>query len=301
MPDYIVVGAGSAGCVLAARLTRGPDVSVLLLEAGPPDTADNIHIPARFGSLSAPTVDWDYATAHEPQLRRPPHLPAARQVLGGSSSINAMVYIRGNRARLRRLGRDGATGWGYDDLLPYFKRAEDNERGADALPRRRRAADGVARSARATAMARRVRRGRRRGRASRATRTSTAPSRTASAATRSRSSDGRRCSAAVAYLHPAMERPNLTVETAPAGPPRRCSRHGRAVGVAGERRRRADRAARRARGDPRGGAFNSPQLLMLSGIGPAEHLDARRIDVVLDQPLGRPEPAGPRRTSAACG
>src|ERR1700752_576271 len=98
MFDYVIVGAGSAGCVLAARLTEDPDVSVLLLEAGPPDTSDLIHIPAAFAALFRTRQDWDHRTAGEPGLAgRRVYLPRGR-TLGGSSSINAMVYIRGNRA-----------------------------------------------------------------------------------------------------------------------------------------------------------------------------------------------------------
>ena len=130
MYDYVIVGAGSAGCVLAARLTEDPDVSVLLLEAGPPDSNENIHVPLGYLSLGRTEVDWDFDSAPEPFCdHRRIKLPRGR-VLGGSSSINAMVYIRGNRADYDGWGIDG---WGYDDLLPYFLRAEDNERGASAF------------------------------------------------------------------------------------------------------------------------------------------------------------------------
>ncbi len=133
MFDYVIVGAGSAGCVLASRLSEDPDVRVLLLEAGPPDTNENIHVPLGYLKLGATEIDWDYHSAPEQEcLGRRITLPRGR-VLGGSSSINAMVYIRGNR-----LDYDdwGVPGWSWADLLPYFVKAEDNERGADELARR---------------------------------------------------------------------------------------------------------------------------------------------------------------------
>src|SRR4051812_19439354 len=143
MYDYVIVGAGSAGCVLAARLTEDPEVKVLLLESGPPDTNENIHVPVGYLSLGRTEVDWDLETAPEPNCdNRRIKLPRGR-VLGGSSSINAMVYIRGNRrgaaptpegvsTRGTLADKDGwgIDGWSYADLLPYFMKAEDNERGA---------------------------------------------------------------------------------------------------------------------------------------------------------------------------
>ena len=129
MFDYVIVGAGTAGCVLAARLSEDPDVSVLLVEAGPPDTKENIHVPAAFGSLFKTDVDWDYSTAPEEACGgRMMYLPRGK-VLGGSSSLNAMVYIRGAREDYDGWRDAGNDGWGYDEMLPYFKRSEDNERG----------------------------------------------------------------------------------------------------------------------------------------------------------------------------
>ncbi|HTR89140.1 MAG TPA: GMC family oxidoreductase N-terminal domain-containing protein, partial [Solirubrobacteraceae bacterium] len=130
MYDYVIVGAGSAGCVLAARLSEDPDAKVALIEAGPPDTIENIHVPVAFSALFRSQVDWDYSTTAEPFAdRRRIYLPRGK-ALGGSSSINAMVYIRGNRADFDAWRDAGCEGWGYEDLLPYFKRTEDNERGA---------------------------------------------------------------------------------------------------------------------------------------------------------------------------
>ena len=129
--DYIIVGAGSAGCVLAARLSADAGVSVLLLEAGPTDDADEIRAPAAVNRLFQTAYDWNYLTV--PQHRaggRTVYWPRGK-VLGGSSSINAMIYIRGNRHDFQTWRDEhGCAGWGYEDLMPYFRRAEDNSRGA---------------------------------------------------------------------------------------------------------------------------------------------------------------------------
>ena len=182
MYDYVIVGAGSAGCVLANRLSEDPDVSVCLVEAGPPDTEEGLHIPVAFSQLYKTPFDWDFATEPEPALDdRSVYLPRGR-VLGGSSSLNAMIYIRGNRRDYDDWRDLGNAGWGWDDVLPYFMRAEDNERGASELPRRRRPAVGVGLAldapARATPSSRPAR-----SPASRPATTSTPASRTASAAT----------------------------------------------------------------------------------------------------------------------
>ena len=133
MYDYVIVGAGSAGCVLAARLSDDPGISVLLLEAGPADGADEIHAPAALSRLFQSKYDWNYTTV--PQQRaagRSIYWPRGK-VLGGSSSMNAMIYIRGNRHDYDGWRDEyGCAGWGYQDLMPYFRRAEDNSRGASA-------------------------------------------------------------------------------------------------------------------------------------------------------------------------
>ena len=201
-------------------------------------------MPAAFGSLLKTDVDWDYATAPEDGCNgRMMFLPRGK-VLGGSSSINAMVYIRGAHADYDGWRDQGNPGWGYDDLLPYFKRSEDNERGAVRVSRRRRAAVGVRGP---LAQPDRRRRGSRphARRASSPTRTSTAPAQDGAGTYQVTQRDGRRCSTAVAFLQPAEERPNLTVET-------RWQVHRvlfdgtRAVGVAGERDGETARGAGRS-------------------------------------------------------
>src|SRR3954464_1766374 len=129
-PDYVVVGAGSAGCVLANRLSEDPSVQVLLVEAGGKDRSMNIKIPAAFPNQFHTKLDWDYFTEPEPHVdRRSLYIPRGKS-LGGSSSMNAMLYVRGRPLDYDTWERQGAPGWGYKDVLPYFLKAEDNARGA---------------------------------------------------------------------------------------------------------------------------------------------------------------------------
>jgi choline dehydrogenase len=280
--DYVIVGAGSAGCVLAARLSENPATRVLLLEAGPPDNADEIHIPAAINTLFQSTYDWNYLTT--PQERaagRSIYWPRGR-ALGGSSSINAMIYIRGNRYDYDTWRDDyGCEGWGYTELLPYFLRAESNSRGASAF----HGADGPLsvqdpkhKSALTTAFVDAARQS----------------GQEANDDFNGRKQDGvgfyqvtqrggRRWSAADAYLHPAADRPNLTVLTdalvtgiALAGL--------RAVGVHYLLRGVAETARAESEVIVACGAIGSPQLLMLSGIGPADHLRSHDIAVMADTP-----------------
>lgn len=130
MYDYVIIGAGSAGCALANRLSEDPSTSVLLLEAGGPDTAQEIHIPAAFSSLFKSPIDWANETEPQPHLNNRRLYWPRGKVLGGSSSINAMVYIRGNRRDYDHWQALGNPGWSYADVLPYFKKAENEERGA---------------------------------------------------------------------------------------------------------------------------------------------------------------------------
>ena len=132
--DYIIIGAGSAGCVLANRLSRDPDCRVLLIEAGPPDTHPFIHMPAGLAKLvNRKGVNWDYDTAPEPRLDNRTLWWPRGKVMGGSSSINAMCYIRGVPRDYDEWAEGGATGWDWATALPYFRRSEGNARGADAL------------------------------------------------------------------------------------------------------------------------------------------------------------------------
>jgi choline dehydrogenase len=278
MYDYVIVGAGSAGCVLAARLSEDPDVSVALLEAGPPDVNENIHVPLGYLQLARTEVDWDYCTAPEPHCdgRRLP-LPRGK-VLGGSSSVNAMVYIRGNHADYDGWG---VPGWAWEDLFPYFLRSEDNERGASQW---HGAGGPLAVSEQRSGLAippAFVEAGVEAGLARNDDFNGAEQDGVGMYQVTQRG--GMRASAAVAYLHPAMERPNLTVM-----PYMRVDRvlfdGTRATGVLAsqlgqEQELRAERETILC-----GGAYNSPQLLMLSGVGPAEHLALREIELLLDQP-----------------
>jgi choline dehydrogenase len=280
--DYIIVGAGSAGCVLAARLSADPSVSVLLLEAGPADDTDEIRAPAALNRLFQTAYDWNYMTV-------PQHRAAGRsiywprgKVLGGSSSINAMIYIRGNRHDFQSWREDhGCTGWGYQDLMPYFCRAEDNSRGASAYhgtggplavtDLRYKSAACQAFIAAATEQG------------AAANDDFNGPRQDGVGWYQVTQRNGRRCSAATAYLHPAMSRPNLTVLTG-ALVTGVTIEGGEATGVSYLRHGETHTERANAEVILSGGAINSPQLLMLSGIGPADHLIESGITVHVDSP-----------------
>ncbi len=181
MYDYVLVGAGSAGCVLAARLSEDPDVSVLLLEAGPPDANQNIHVPLGYLALAGSEVDWGIFSAPEPRCDgRRISMPRGR-VLGGSSSVNAMVYIRGNRRDYDELG-DPRLALGRP--LPVLPQGRGQRARRLGVARQSAGRCAVSEQRSGNRDHAGVRRGRRAGGAARATRTSTAPSRTASACTR---------------------------------------------------------------------------------------------------------------------
>ncbi|MFO0296583.1 MAG: GMC family oxidoreductase, partial [Pseudomonadota bacterium] len=131
MFDYLIVGGGAAGCVLAARLSEDPAVSVCLLEAGPPDRSALVHCPAGFALLARlGNINWGFETVPQPGLLGRRGYQPRGKVLGGSASVNAMIYIRGQREDYEHWAAEGNPGWGWDDVLPYFRRAEHNERGA---------------------------------------------------------------------------------------------------------------------------------------------------------------------------
>jgi choline dehydrogenase len=285
MADYVIVGAGSAGCVLAARLTEDPDVSVTLLEAGGRDSARNIGIPAAFGQLFRTADDWDYATEPEPGCEgRSLYWPRGK-VLGGSSSINAMIYIRGNRLDYDGWRDAGCDGWGYDEVLPYFLRSEGSFRGSSAYHRgdgplsvnRQRSPSPLSLAYVEAAVQAGLERND----------DFNGPTQDGAGLYEATQRDGRRCSSAKAFLAPALRRPNLSVVTG-ALATRVLTERGRAVGV--EAVVDGRRQVFRADGEVvlSGGAVNTPQLLLLSGIGPADELGALGIGVTVDSPnVGR--------------
>lgn len=283
--DYIIVGAGSAGCVLAHRLSESADQRILLLEAGPPDKRTEVRIPAAFSKLFKTTCDWAYATEPEPNLAdRRLFVPRGR-MLGGSSSMNAMIYIRGNRADYEGWNELGCPGWSYGDVLPYFKCAERQERGASDF----HGAEGPLwvsdlRSPNPLSHAFVVAGGES---GLPQNHDFNGPSQEGVGFYQVTQKGGKRHSAADAYLRPALGRPNLHVRTGALTLRVRFDGR-RAAGVeylfAGQPIRvQAEREVLLC-----GGAINSPQLLMLSGIGPADTLSKHRIDVVADVPgVGR--------------
>ena len=277
MYDYVIVGAGSAGCVLANRLTEDPDVSVLLIEAGGPDTNELVHLPAAFSALYRSAQDWDHSTIYEPYANdRRVYLPRGR-VLGGSSSINALVYIRGNP-----IDYDGwGPGWTWDEMLPYFKRAEDNERGESEFHgaggplsvSEGRSRNPLAQDFIDSAVDRGLP----------ANEDFNDGSQDGIGWYQVTERNGARCSTAVGYLHPVMSRPNLTVETH-VHALSILFEEGRAVGVVGARL--SEMVVNRAEREVIVccGAYNTPQLLMLSGIGRPDELAELQIEPVAESP-----------------
>lgn len=281
--DHIIVGAGSAGCVLADRLTAAGR-SVLLVEAGGSDRHLNVQTPAAFSKLFHTDRDWDLHTEPEPQaLDRRLYVPRGR-MLGGSSSMNAMIYVRGRAEDYDRWADAyGLAGWGWEDVLPLFREVEDNSRGPDDLhgvggPLHVEDPTHVSslteRFVDACEQAGFARNDDVNG-----------PSQDGAGVVQVTQRRGRRWSAADAFLHPAMSRPALSVARG-AEVTRLLVEDGRVVGI--EAWHHGATRTARAEGDVilSAGAIGSPHLLLLSGIGPADHLRDMGVDVVADLPVG---------------
>ena len=280
--DYIVTGAGSAGCAVAGRLSEDGRFSVLLLEAGPRDTYPWIHVPLGYHkTFNNPKVNWMFDSEPEPELNNRVMYQPRGKVLGGTSSINGMVYMRGNAADYDEWRQRGCEGWDYDSVLPYFKKAEDNTRGGDAFhgtggPLKvsdHRWQPTLAKAMHDAAVEAGI---------------PDNPDFNGAAQEgvgyyQTTINGARRWSSARAYLGTARQRKNLTIATG-AHATRVLIEDGRAVGV--EYRTPAGLQTARAAREVivSGGVYGSPQLLMLSGLGPAAHLADHGIRVVRDMP-----------------
>ena len=276
--DYIVVGAGSAGCVLAARLSEDPATRVLLLEAGPPDRSLWIHLPIGYGkTMWSPKYNWCFSTDPDPNMNgRRIYWPRGK-TLGGSSSINGLIYIRGQREDYDHWAALGNTGWGYDDVLPYFIRSEGNQRGAIEF----HGSDGPLRVSDIGAKHELIE-----AFIDGAGQTGVPRTDDFNGARQEGAGyfqlntwKGWRCSTATAYLDPAKKRPNLRIET-DAHATRIVFEGRRAAGVRWSQGGESKTAHCRAEVLLAAGALQSPQLLQLSGVGPKALLERHAIAVV---------------------
>ncbi|HVY16062.1 MAG TPA: choline dehydrogenase [Rhodopila sp.] len=278
--DYVIVGAGSAGCVMAARLTEDPNTKVVLLEAGGPDSNMWIHIPLGFGKTFADrAVNWCFETEPDPGAGGRRIFWPRGKVLGGSSSINGMVYIRGQKEDFDHWRQLGNAGWSYEDCLPFFKQAFNQTRGADDyhstggpvtvsdFPPTDPICKAFIHAAREV------------GLPYNADFNGAVQEGVGYHQTTTR--NGKRCSTAVGYLHPAMKRPNLRVVTHALSERIRFDGN-RATGVVFSRNNERQMARAAKEVILCAGAIGSPHLLMLSGVGPAEALTAHGIAVVKD-------------------
>ena len=278
--DYIIVGAGSAGCVLAARLTESGRHRVLLIEAGGHDRHPWIHIPVGYGKLfTNARFNWLYMSEPEPELHGRQIIQPRGKVLGGSSAINGLIYIRGQAQDFDHWRQLGNVGWSFDDVLPYFRKAEDQERGADDLhgtggplavsdPRDRHPlGEAFLAAAEAAGHTRNP--------------DFNGATQEGFGFYQTTTRNGRRCSTAIGYLKPARKRANLTV-VSDAHATRILFEGRRAVGVEYRQGGALHTARAGAEVILASGAINSPQLLQLSGVGPAELLRSFGIEVVAD-------------------
>ena len=268
--DYIIVGAGSAGCTLAYRLSEDPESRVLVLEAGGWDRDPLISVPWGWGKILFERLhDWGYFTEPEPNMNGRKIECARGKVIGGSSSINAMAYVRGHAGDYDRWRQTGLTGWSYADALPYFRRAESWEGGENDY----RGGDGPLTTHPTQYQDPLIEAWLEAARAAghEVTDDYNGEQNEGFCLMQSTIRDGRRCSAAAAYLRPAIKRPNVTVETA-AFVDRVVLQNGRAVGVAYTRNGAEQKVQAEREVILSGGVINSPQLLMLSGIGEPDQL-----------------------------
>jgi choline dehydrogenase len=280
--DYVIVGAGTAGCVLANRLTASGRHRVLLLEAGGNDRHIWIHIPLGYGKLfTNRKVNWLYTSEPEPELNNRRIIQPRGKVLGGSSSINGLLYIRGQPADFDHWRQLGNSGWSFEDVLPYFRRAEDQQRGEDALHgvggplavsdvcEPHPLCEAFIEAAQQAGFPRND--------------DFNGPTQEGAGYFQLTARRGRRWSTAVGYLRPARRRRNLAV-VSNALASRILFSGRRAVGIEYRRGDTAHVAHANAEVIVAGGTFNSPQLLQLSGLGPAALLQSLGIDVIADMP-----------------